>query len=197
FTENVFDLLDSDQDGEIDINYLVSSLDLLERASTDTKWFLWIEERINISMAEVRKLTFNRFKKALHLEKTFFAERFFTLFDDNGDGMIGMKELVAGLELLTNGTVADKLTFLFRVYDIDGNGYLSEDEMRTVLTSCMEESKLKFDEQQVDELMEVLFEEIETNHKGEIGLEQFKAFLSKHPGVTEHLSIRYQNCARY
>jgi hypothetical protein len=52
--------------------------------------------------------------------QTFFAERFFTLFDDNGDGMIDMKELIAGLELLANGTVADKLTFLFRVYDIDG-----------------------------------------------------------------------------
>jgi Ca2+-binding EF-hand superfamily protein len=31
-----------------------------------------------------------------------------------------MKELIAGLEMLTNGTEADKLTFLFRVYDIDG-----------------------------------------------------------------------------
>ncbi|CAB3992535.1 NADPH oxidase 5, partial [Paramuricea clavata] len=189
FTQNVFDLFDSDQDGEIDIGDLTSSLDLLERSSTDTKWFLWIEERFNISVAEDLKITFHHFKKALHLDKTFFAERFFTLFDDNGDGMIDMKELIAGLELFTNGTVADKLTFLFRVYDIDGNGYLSEDEMRTVLKSCMEESKLKLDDQQVDELMEVLFEEIETNHKGEIGLDQFKAFLSKHPGVTEHLSI--------
>jgi Ca2+-binding EF-hand superfamily protein len=42
------------------------------------------------------------------------------MFDDNGDGKIDMKELIAGLELLTNGTDADKLTFLFKVYDIDG-----------------------------------------------------------------------------
>ena len=54
------------------------------------------------------------------LAQTFFAERFFTLFDDNGDGKIDMKELIAGLELLTNGTEADKLTFLFKVYDLDG-----------------------------------------------------------------------------
>ena len=31
-----------------------------------------------------------------------------------------MKELVQGLEMLTNGTETDKLTFLFRVYDLDG-----------------------------------------------------------------------------
>jgi Ca2+-binding EF-hand superfamily protein len=56
----------------------------------------------------------------LFLVQTFFAERFFTLFDDNRDGKIDMKELITGLELLTNGTQADKITFLFRVYDLDG-----------------------------------------------------------------------------
>ena len=56
----------------------------------------------------------------LEFHQVFFAERFFTLFDKNGDGKIDMKELVEGLELLKNGTVADKLTFLFRVYDLDG-----------------------------------------------------------------------------
>ena len=67
---------------------------------------------------------------------------------------------------------------------------MSEDEMRTVLKSCMEESKLKFDDQQINELMEVFFDEIERNDEGEIGLEQFKAFLSEYPGVAENLSIR-------
>ena len=75
-----------------------------------------------------------------------------------------------------------------------GNGYLNEEEVRTVLKSCMEESKLKLGNQQIDELMEVLFEEIETNENGEIGLEEFKTFLSDYPGVTENLSIRYLIC---
>ena len=35
-----------------------------------------------------------------------------------------MKELVEGLELLTNGTETDKLTFLFRVYDLDGKKHM-------------------------------------------------------------------------
>ena len=56
----------------------------------------------------------------------FFAERLFTLFDENGDGKINMKELVRGLELLINGTVADKLTFLFRVYDLDGENCICD-----------------------------------------------------------------------
>lgn len=62
--------------------------------------------------------------------------------------------------------------------------------MRTVLESCLEESKLKLDEQQVEELMEVFFEEMRTDDNDQISLEQFKAFLSKYPGVAENLSIR-------
>lgn len=62
--------------------------------------------------------------------------------------------------------------------------------MRTVLESCLEESKLKLDEQQVEELMEVFFEEMRTDDNDQISLERFKAFLSKYPGVAENLSIR-------
>lgn len=96
-------------------------------------------------------------------------------------------------ELLPYGFWQNATSFPFNKLFISlltGNGYLSAEEMRTVLTSCLEESKLKFDDQQVDELMEVFFEEIETNAEGEIGLDQFKSFLSKYPGVSENLSIR-------
>jgi hypothetical protein len=61
----------------------------------------------------------------------------------------------------------------------------------------MEESKLKLSDQQLDELMDVFFEAMETNHKGEIGLDQFKAFLSEYPEVAENLSIRYQKLCTF
>ena len=52
--------------------------------------------------------------------QSFFSERFFSLFDTDGDGSIDMKELVNGLQILTKGTESEKLKFLFNVYDIDG-----------------------------------------------------------------------------
>ena len=63
--------------------------------------------------------------------------------------------------------------------------------MKTILLSGLEESKLKLDDQQVDELMEIFFEEIESEKVGLIGLDEFKSFLSKYPGVAENLSVRY------
>ena len=52
--------------------------------------------------------------------QSFFAERFFKLFDKDNSGTISLKELMDGLSLLTNGSETDKLNFLFQVYDVDG-----------------------------------------------------------------------------
>lgn len=41
----------------------------LSSASVDTKWYQWIEDRFSISLSEDRKMTFETFKKALHLDK--------------------------------------------------------------------------------------------------------------------------------
>lgn len=52
--------------------------------------------------------------------QSFFAERFFQLFDRDNSGYISLRELMDGLTLLTNGSESDKLRFLFQVYDVDG-----------------------------------------------------------------------------
>lgn len=67
---------------------------------------------------------------------------------------------------------------------------MNKEEIKKVLLSGMEESKLRLDDQQVDELMEVFFEEVDLGNEGSIGLEEFKAFLLKYPGVVENLSVR-------
>ena len=52
--------------------------------------------------------------------KEFFAKRFFALFDADNSGTISMDELMDGLRMLTHGEPAEKLRFLFNVYDVDG-----------------------------------------------------------------------------
>lgn len=56
----------------------------------------------------------------IHPPQSFFAERFFALFDVDGSGTISLGELHGALRLLLHGTAADKLRFLFQVYDVDG-----------------------------------------------------------------------------
>lgn len=52
--------------------------------------------------------------------QSFFAERFFDLFDKEKSGNIEVYLLLHGLRTLANGAPVEKLKFVFDVYDIDG-----------------------------------------------------------------------------
>ena len=52
--------------------------------------------------------------------QSFFAERFFALFDSDGSSSISLDELLKALDMLIHGSETDKLKFLFQVYDVDG-----------------------------------------------------------------------------
>jgi hypothetical protein len=46
---------------------------LLSSATTDLKWFEWIEEHFNVASLQGRKITFEQFKETLQLEQVFSA----------------------------------------------------------------------------------------------------------------------------
>lgn len=71
-----------------------------------------------------------------------------------------------------------------------GNGSVDREELGTVLKSCMEESALKLDEHQLEELSSALFEAADTDGSGTISFEELKEELEKNPEVLENLTIR-------
>ena len=52
--------------------------------------------------------------------QTFFAERFFDLFDTEKSGTLDLHEFTQAMTLMRRGSPTDKLRFLFEVYDVDG-----------------------------------------------------------------------------
>ena len=91
--------------------------------------------------------------------------------------------------IFANIDCAKNLSRLIIIFML-GNGELDREEMRTVLESCVEESSLSMDQQQLDELTDVLFEESDTEKKGFITFDELQSFLDKFPGIAENLTIR-------
>ncbi|CAK6432103.1 unnamed protein product [Pipistrellus nathusii] len=158
-------------------------------AKEDAKWLQWVTQQFETIAGQDREINLQEFKTALNVKESFFAERFFTLFDSDGSGTITLQELQEALTLLIHGNPMDKLKFLFQVYDVDGNGSIDADELRTVLQSCLLESAISLSEEKLDQLTLALFESADKDCSGDITFEELRDELQRFPGVMENLTI--------
>mmetsp|Transcript_4477 Transcript_4477/g.6048 ORF Transcript_4477/g.6048 Transcript_4477/m.6048 type:complete len:498 (+) Transcript_4477:104-1597(+) len=121
-------------------------------------------------------------------------QRIFQLFDLNGDGVVDQRELVVGLSTMRDqAAVMDderSLKFCFDVYDEDGNGSLSREEVSSMLKHLI----VKNDASGVmqAEALGDLFESMDANSDGVISYEEFKLAIREKPylvqGILDPLS---------
>nr|XP_046251048.1 NADPH oxidase 5 isoform X1 [Scatophagus argus] len=159
----------------------------------DARWLEWVTKQFETIAGEDKEIDIDEFKTALKVKESFFAERFFALFDSDGSSSISLDELLEALDLLIHGSETDKLRFLFQVYDVDGSGSIDPDELRTVLKSCLRESAISLPEEKLDDLTLALFESADKDNSGAITFEELKAELENFPEVMENLTISAAN----
>mmetsp|Transcript_9167 Transcript_9167/g.21745 ORF Transcript_9167/g.21745 Transcript_9167/m.21745 type:complete len:205 (-) Transcript_9167:297-911(-) len=142
-------------------------------------------------------ITKEQFQEALHIVKVEESDkellnRLFVMFDDTGDGQINFKEFVCGVSTILRGTLEEKLTFSFHLYDVDNSGKVSPDEMRSVLHSMNNtisyfgDEKAKDDE--VDKLVTEVFEEFDANKDGELSFAEYMHAVAAHPTLVSFVT---------
>ncbi|NWZ92387.1 EFCB1 protein, partial [Nesospiza acunhae] len=60
-------------------------------------------------------------------------DRVFSTFDRDNTGCITVEEWVEGLAVLLRGTLEEKMKYCFTIYDLNGDGYISKEEMFQML----------------------------------------------------------------
>ena len=71
------------------------------------------------------------------------------------------------------------------------SGTLTEDELRLMLSNCVEESSIQLDDETLSSLTSALFQQTDADNSGDITFEELLAQLEKHPGILDNLTIRY------
>ncbi|KAL1435033.1 hypothetical protein MTO96_001581 [Rhipicephalus appendiculatus] len=70
-----------------------------------------------------------------HGDVSQYAHYLFQAFDQDHNGTITFQDFVVGLSALSRGAPVDKLRWAFQLYDLNGDGIISRDEMTDIIVS--------------------------------------------------------------
>ncbi|XP_043204589.1 NADPH oxidase 5-like isoform X2 [Amphibalanus amphitrite] len=149
----------------------------------------WLEQLFRGQLKNSQELHLDDFTKIVHSKNPFFAERVFQIFDRDSSGTVSLQEFLDAMHQFAGQSHDDKIRFLFKVYDLDGDGLIQHNELQHVIHACMEENGMRFSEEQIEDLTWALFEDADAEETGAITYEALKAQLEKHEGLLENLSI--------
>ncbi|XP_069126418.1 hippocalcin-like protein 1 [Argopecten irradians] len=121
-----------------------------------------------------------------------FAGHVFRTFDTNGDGKVDFREFLIGLSVTSADDIDQKLKWAFTMYDMDGDGTISREEMLDMMTSVyrMTPTIVKPPDVATPEMMTTkLFGEIDENGDGSITWEEFRTGAKADPLVLNMLQL--------
>ncbi|XP_072932561.1 Kv channel-interacting protein 4-like isoform X1 [Epargyreus clarus] len=106
-----------------------------------------------------------------------YAHYVFNTLDQDRSGLLSFEEFVTGLSILSRGTLEEKLRWTFSLYDINGDGYITKDEMTEIVTAIYDlMGKIvepMIDDEAVREKVERLFQKMDLNRDGVLTLDEF------------------------
>jgi len=88
-----------------------------------------------------KKLERSHFRDVLHqkfnMTEDILMDRVFKAFDKDSDSIVGLNEWIEGLAVILRGTLPEKIQYAFEVFDLNGDGHISREEMFQMLKSCL------------------------------------------------------------
>ncbi|KAK9728753.1 Ferric reductase NAD binding domain [Popillia japonica] len=191
--DTFFKLIDYDNAGLVTSEKIMEFLATITTARPHTGFDKGSLERLEKLFKETvgteKEIRKEDFTKIVNSKNPFFTKRVFDIFDRDCSGSISFQEFLDAMHQFSGKTPEDKIKFLFRVYDLDGDGLIQRKELQDVMTACMHENGMKFSPDQIEDLTSAMIEDAGTNNKDAITYEALKNQLEKHGGLLENLSI--------
>ncbi|XP_020016775.2 calaxin-like [Castor canadensis] len=101
--------------------------------------------------------------------------RVFFAFDKDNDNYISAAEWVEGLTVFLRGTLEEKLKFCFEVYYLDGDGYISREEVFDLLkNSLYQQSPEEENDEGIKELVDITLKKMDYDNDGKISFADFE-----------------------
>jgi Ca2+-binding EF-hand superfamily protein len=124
-------------------------------------------------------------------QNEFLASVAFQAFDKNGDGEIDFREFVHALSSMTRGTRDEKLDFAFNLYDIDGDGTVTKDELLKIIGGLYQSGGGFSQDQNYLETVEEIVDRVleEATEEGCLTREEFVRAIADDPTIVTILGL--------
>uniref|UniRef100_A0A915LNA9 EF-hand domain-containing protein n=1 Tax=Meloidogyne javanica TaxID=6303 RepID=A0A915LNA9_MELJA len=122
-----------------------------------------------------------------------FAAYVFKVFDENKDGAIEFHEFIKALSITSRGNLDEKLQWAFKLYDLDGDGFISRQEMESIISSINrmvgDSVRLSDEDNSPEKRVERIFAMMDKNNDEQLTLEEFKEGAKADPSIVHALSL--------
>ena len=129
------------------------------------------------------------FKNALIIKNEKIINRIFDIFDRDENNFLDISEFISGIEILIDGTDAQKIKFAFDIHDFDGSGDIDKNELKILIKNILIENNLDFDINQVDLIVDEFFKDADIDKNGRIDFNEFLILIEKYPDLINSLAV--------
>ncbi|KAK8692890.1 hypothetical protein V6N13_070493 [Hibiscus sabdariffa] len=152
-------------------------------------------------------------------KENIFANRIFDLFDAKKKGVIDFGDFVRALNVFhPNVSQEEKIDFAFRLYDMDGTGFIERNEVKQMLIALLCESEMKLADETIEAILDKVraccvrieerflfirhrspklypsmhtFLDADMNQDEKIDISEWKNFVSRNPSLLKIMTLPY------
>ncbi|KAH8876640.1 Kv channel-interacting protein isoform 3 [Schistosoma japonicum] len=122
-----------------------------------------------------------------------YAQLCFRVFDKHQTGELTFEQFACGLSQLTRGSSMDKIKWIFALYDINNDGYISKSELRQVVQAIYELLGDKLIPgnflQSIEDRVNTIFTKYDLDQDGKISKDEFLSVSTQDSDFMTNLSL--------
>ncbi|KAH3756045.1 hypothetical protein Pelo_12164 [Pelomyxa schiedti] len=124
------------------------------------------------------------------------ADKVFESFDRDGSGFMDVREYLAMMGVTHGGTLEQKLEASYQLFDKDGDGRVTRDEVREMFIMVVKQKRVartggstasvvldKTAMDAINQVVETIFTKVDTDRSGWLSKEEFMVGFTKNPDV--------------